>query len=376
MFFSSIIEFCIGMSFFYLILTLISTMINEFFMDKVGKLRQQNLLDGISGLFYDAQKVFDLYNHPLIRGLYQDEQILKTPGTMVSKPGEDSLERCREPFKDILKNLPSYIPSRTFVTALLDTLAPAKNANVPLTFLVLRNTVKNAPNARIQEALLPLIDSAKDDLAKARQNIEKWFDDSMDRISGWFKRQARWWLIWVALPVCIVLNADSIMVGKMLWQNDALRAAVVAQAEKKAKEPSGVPGPQQASKPGLTKKPQPQEKQQASGPEQTAGAMSQQPAQTTPATKDIQKEIRQDIDMLQLPVGWVLPSQREDKASVLIDPRAVPTDPESIFFKIMGLFFTTLAISLGAPFWTDLLNSFVNLRRCGNVPLKAGEKGK
>lgn len=361
MFIPSIIEFCIGMSFFYLILTLICTMINEFFMDKFGKLRQQNLLDGISGLFYDAQKVFDLYNHPLIRALYQDEQILKTPGTTVSKPGEDSLERCREPFKNILKYLPSYIPSRTFVTALLDTLAPAKDADAPLTFLALRNAVKNVPNARIKEALLPLIDSAKDDLVKARQNIEKWFDDSMDRISGWFKRQARWWLILVALPVCIVLNADSIMVGKMLWQNDALRAAVVAQAEKKVKETSSVPGPQQAPKPG------------------PAGTMSQQPVQTTP----IQTEIRKDIDMLQLPVGWVLPpqkedkaSQREDKASVLINPRAVPTDPESIFFKIMGLLFTTLAISLGAPFWTDLLNSFVNLRRSGNVPPKAGEKGK
>lgn len=374
MFIPSIIEFCIGMSFFYLILTLICTMINEFFMDKVGKLRQQNLLDGISGLFYDAQKVFDLYNHPLIRALYQDEQILKTPSTMVSKPGEDSLERCREPFKGILKKLPSYIPSRTFATALLDTLAPAKNFNAPLTFLQVRDAVKNVPNARIKEALLPLIDSAND-LAKARQNIEKWFDDSMDRISGWFKRQARWWLILVALPVCIVLNADSFMVGKMLWQNDALRATVVAQAEKKVKDYSSVPGPQQAPKPGETKKSLPPEKQQASSPEQSAGAMSQQPAQTTPATKNIQEEIRKDIDMLQLPLGWVLSCQKEDKASVL-DPRAVPTHLEPIFFKIMGLFFTTLAISLGAPFWTDLLNSFVNLRRSGNVPLKSGEKGK
>jgi hypothetical protein len=74
------------------------------------------------------------------------------------------------------------------------------------------------------------------------------------------------------------------------------------------------------------------------------------------------------------------------------DPRQVPvainyTNPDGskqrirffgkeIIFKVLGLICTTFAISLGAPFWTDLLNTFVNLRRGGKKPLKAEESKK
>jgi hypothetical protein len=36
--------------------------------------------------------------------------------------------------------------------------------------------------------------------------------------------------------------------------------------------------------------------------------------------------------------------------------------------KILGLLVTVLAISLGAPFWFDLLNRLVNLRSTGKPP--------
>jgi len=42
----------------------------------------------------------------------------------------------------------------------------------------------------------------------------------------------------------------------------------------------------------------------------------------------------------------------------------------TILQKIVGFLLTGLALSLGAPFWFDLLNKFVNLRVSGTKPDK------
>ena len=64
LFSSSIIDFCIGMAVFYLILTLVCTMINEYIIEKWRSLRAKTLLEGISGLFYDAQRCMNCTTIP------------------------------------------------------------------------------------------------------------------------------------------------------------------------------------------------------------------------------------------------------------------------------------------------------------------------
>ena len=357
MFDSPIIDFCIGMFFFFFIMTMICTTINEYIMDKLGKLRQKTLLEGISGLFYDAQKVLDFYKHPLVTALYQDEEAkiakIKLDEEKVKnneyKPGEDTLAVCAAPFKKILGKLPSYIPSRTFAAALLDILPKQdqkKNQEkFSQTVDSLRQTVIDCGNDRLKEALLPLINSAQNDLVKAQQNIEKWFDDTMDRVGGWFKRNAKRWLLVLGFVVCVALNADTFMVGKILWQDPERLAALVATAQKQA----------EGGKPVLKQ------------------------------NEDLDK-LREEVNKKssQLPIGWVWKEPEKE------DPRQVPVAIDykrpdgtvqrikffrkEIIFKVLGLICTTLAISLGAPFWTDLLNTFVNLRRGGKKPVTADER--
>lgn len=429
---SAIIDFCIGMSFFYLTLTLVCTMVNEYLMDKLVKLRQKTLLEGIAGVFYDKQKLNDFYKHPLITGLYNDDQkmswvqillaylskiLLYLPSTIVSPlliflrkyrdelakkikppqegdlPQNDSIMDCVKHFKDmkILRNLPAYIPTTTFANTLLDLVTRGNGAAAPpRTCAELREMINQFPNEKIKKALLPLIDAAPDSLEKARQNIEKWFDDTMDRVSGWFKRKARIWLLLVAAIVCLVLNADSIMVGRMLWIDKELRAVVVKQADKYIQEHPLS---------GTTVNP-------------SQGQGSAAPADSSNDAKKLKENINKTLNNLQLPLGWVCPKEEElntikseclksllrwvcakpddadqkkvegqikpedKKKPPIKDPRTVPTEGSPIFFKIMGLFFTMLAISFGTPFWTDLLNKFANLRKSGNVPPKAEEKKK
>jgi hypothetical protein len=341
---SPIIDFCIGMFFFYFIMTLVCTMINEYFIDKVGKLRQKNLLEGISGLFCDAQKVLDFYKHPLITGFYKDKGAKIADIELTKKkyyPGNDALNDCTIPFKKILEKLPSYIPSRTFAAALLDILPKKDQEGNQINNL--RERVIHCDNARIKGALLPLIDAAGTDIEKAQRNIERWFDDTMDRVGGWFKRNAKRWLLCVGFVVCVALNADTFMVGKILWQDPERLATLVTAAEKRADEGKKVINQNQ----------------------------------------DFDK-LREEInkEKSQLPIGWVWKPEEKDPRKI---PVAIKYKPNGsiqcltfswveILFKFLGFIFTALAISLGAPFWTDLLNSFVNLRRGGKKPATTAEE--
>jgi hypothetical protein len=353
-----IFDFCIGMTFFFVTLTLICSMINEYVIDRCCHKRKKFLLEGISGLFHDVMMVADFYCHPLIRGLYRDDQVPLKPDPNNPKlkldPGKDSIQKCMEPFNNIFKNLPSYIPGRTFATALLDILAPAKDSKDPQALKDIRNKIAGINNERIKEALLPLIDSATDDLDKAKQDIEKWFEDSMDRLQGWFKRNAKKWLFGVAAIVCLLLNADSIMVGKMLWENEVLRAAVVKQAISEA--PLHSPGTSNPANPE-------NQENDASKPDDEKKVVD---------SKDLHQKIQAEIAKLNLPLGWVWPEEGK------LDPRDVPMpkDPDKIIIKLLGILLTTVAISLGSNFWIDLLNNFVNLRRSGKVPPKSNGENK
>ena len=58
---------------------------------------------------------------------------------------------------------------------------------------------KDIKNARIDKDTLKLIKSfleeAEYDLIKFRTLLETWFDDMMNRISGWYKRKSQLWLL-------------------------------------------------------------------------------------------------------------------------------------------------------------------------------------
>ncbi len=72
--------------------------------------------------------------------------------------------------------------------------------------------------------------------------------------------------------------------------------------------------------------------------------------------QEVLKKKLKDIENLNLPIGWT-------KASS-------PQRFTEWIAKIVGLIFTAFAVSLGAPFWFDILNKLSRLRGSGRVPKK------
>ncbi len=159
-----------------------------------------------------------------------------------------------------------------------------------------------------------------------RASIEKWFDDSMERVTGWYKRKTQVIVLISALAVCFALNVDTFAIANSLYQDTTLRTSIVAAAEARVQQSTS----------------------EESGSELEVS------------------ELRDELSGLKLPIGW------SGDTGV---PNRMPGNFGGWVVKLLGVLFTALAVSLGASFWFDLLCKIVNLRASGKKPDKTEETG-
>lgn len=296
MFGSQILDVAIGLIFVYLLSSLICTVINEMFA-KILKLRTKTLRKGIQKIITgqkdtEDKNVKDFFEHSLIKSLS-------------------------------LTGHPSYISSREFALALIDIVAPNKQGTTRVFEDIRQAIIKKLPDGSyLKQALLLLISEAGENLKELNKNIEKWFDDVMERISGIYKRRLQLITLLVALVVGVGMNVDTLAITNSLYQDETIRSSIVAIAEETAKKSDFI-----ESDTSLTR------------------------------IKEIQTELQQ----LRIPMGW--------------DKSQIPSG-WGWLTKIFGWILTILAISLGAPFWFEVLNKFVNLRSAGSKPKTSEELDK
>ncbi|MDQ1537864.1 MAG: hypothetical protein QOE58_2257 [Actinomycetota bacterium] len=215
---------------------------------------------------------------------------------------------------------PSYLPAKTFAGALVDLLVPNPQG---------RTTVDDVRVAVIaldrsipfRGALLPLLNTASDDLTGFMASVEQWYDDAMDRVGGSYKRWAKRWAIVIALLVAIGLQVDTIAIGDALYTQGPLREAVAAAATNQTLCPQG------------------------------------QSLETTRACVD--KELAALNTSDALPFGWGS------------TPLPESGDVWGWLLKILGWGLTAMAASFGAPFWFAALTKLGSLRNTGTKPVRA-----
>jgi hypothetical protein len=334
MFGSTLLDIAIGLIFVYLLLSLICSALNEI-IEAWLKKRATDLERGIAELLLDPEgkkgMLQDLYKHPLISGLFKGDY----KSSLEKKLWDNITNRT---------NLPSYIPPRNFALALMDivlpgqantpsgaagatggstvpgsgatgaTVSPAASpagGTTPNPLQPFRNAIGGIQNNDdLKRALLALVDAAGNDVSNARKNIEAWYNSSMERLTGWYKRRSQAIILVLGLGVVIAVNADTIAISTSLSRDKAARDAVVAEAQEFAKQQSAE------------------------------GKPMERVGQYTDKIRN-----------LGLPLGW-----NEG------NPLSIPDECISWFLKILGWLITTVAISLGAPFWFDLLNKFMAVR--------------
>jgi hypothetical protein len=311
----TMIDVAIGLIVVYVLMSLLCSSFNEG-LESFMKVRSRMLERGIREMLNDngGHLTEDLYNHPLVNGLFQGkyDKNLVRPGNALYTG----------------TNLPSYIPATNFALAILDMVVPssatqqsgatgvlndagagASRADIAQT---LRQAAANFPVPYINKNLTVLIDASGNDLVMIRKGIEGWFDSSMDRVSGWYKRRTQILLFSIGLLLAGSLNVDTVHIVNRLLSDPAYRSSLVATAQEFAED------------------------------------------------KDMAhvKENNQKLQDLGVPVGW----GKDER----------PTEPWGWLIKIAGILATALATTMGAPFWFDVLNRFVVIRST----IKPAEKSK
>jgi hypothetical protein len=317
---SAMFEVAIGLMFIYLVLSLVVTAVNEL-IAQVTSLRARTLAKALPQIVDNAALLGNVLNHGMVNG-----------GASVSKgkavnPGVTTIGA-------------SYLPSKNFATAVLASLDP--NSPVP-GIAAVSQAVNNLPDSNIRDVLQSALAHAGGDIARARDNIATWFDGSMDRLSGVYKRHMQCIGFVLAVLIAFGLNLDSIRLGNAIWADTSLRSAVSQAA---LRITAGGDNNKVACD---------------AAPKYADIVIDQSPAERAVDC------LRQLESVRDFPIGWE-PGRFTQHA---ITRHVELFGWTGLLTKLFGLIMTVFAISLGAPFWFDMLSKFVRVSATGVEPKPA-----
>jgi hypothetical protein len=207
---SHVLDLALGLIFLFMTVSLAASAITEA-ISSLLKLRHGTLKQGIMALLNDKEfngLALQLYNNALINPL-----------------GSGLANSARE-----LTTMPAYISGKRFSEAFVETLSKV-HGQKPLSELIDAIT-----DEQIKQALTTLYNRAQHDERAFLSELETWFDDAMDRLSGWYKRQTQFIGFLAAFVVCILLNADALRIGTMLWQAPSLQVELTSASAENAKD--------------------------------------------------------------------------------------------------------------------------------------------
>jgi hypothetical protein len=96
-----------------------------------------------------------------------------------------------------------------------------------------RAAIDNLPDGHpAKRALQRFVRTAGGDRDKFIALIEQWFNGTMDRMSGWYKRRTQLFLLGYGAVLTLAFNIDTVHLATTLYRNGPLAAAVANVAEK------------------------------------------------------------------------------------------------------------------------------------------------
>ena len=305
---SPIIDIIIGLSFLYFLLGLITSSLNELIQTRLNS-RSKELHKAILN-FLDRD--WDAIADKVIKSPYV-RSISKTPD-----------------------KFPSYIPSNSFAQGIIDVIKGAED--LPETIPEIRKQIRDSEIIKgdAETWLLGMLDQSYDKVQDLYANIERSYNEAMERVSEWYGKKAKTTILLLGIATSVLLNIDTVNITQTLWKNKemarTLSSMVAGSMENIEKDGNGFEIKDDKGK-------------------LLYSVENEQ-------SENISHVVAQ-IGELPIPLGW--------------------SSDSFVFFKESGWYWTLLsmlagwgitamAIFLGAPFWFDLLSKVVNLRGSGGKP--------
>jgi hypothetical protein len=275
---------------------------------------------------------------PGMVGLLSSRAVVLTPSASLNRPADMSISG-KDFWRQKRRSLPSYFAPRAFATGVIDMVLPDATGHTSMA------TIKAAVNAIPDEyltlrlSLQSLAKAAGNDVGSFRLALEKWYDEHMKEVSGWYKRRVAKITLVVGAILVILLNVNAIAIARVLYTQDDVRAAISA----------------------------------------VASSSTQCPPDETQA--DCLKRVRSQLTSAAesgLPLGWLTVSECAEPGSNctfweqrgIVAPHEGPGLP--LLLLILGFAITITALVPGARFWYDLLGKLGSLSTSGPKPSPPG----
>jgi hypothetical protein len=315
-----VLDVVIGLVFIYLLYSLLATIIQEFIATYLG-LRAKMLMKGISRMLDDdvnAKGISDaFYGHPLIKYLGENKSYSK----------------------------PAYLSAKNFSKVLIDLLRgenvqPGQSYNPLIQQALITGKTIWGVSSEISPQTLSYLRSlwadAQGDVEKFSSLLEQWFDDTMERASGWFKRKTQFILFFVGLALAIIFNIDTISIAGKLSNDPKLAAQLADNASVYMQNNKEI--------------------------------LIQQFATPNSSVNTNNKVYKDQLDSIITKSNNLMNTANDLVKGNIKDSNKLlglgwGNKPNNFhWWSILGWLITALAISLGAPFWFDLLNKLMQLR--------------
>jgi hypothetical protein len=348
-----------------LLLFLVTSLVASAIVEAVGGLfhrRQKHLWDTLDLLLGNTSVadepqiksiVNELYKQPFITGLVPPNDRVKFEpadplGTVTADAGANEDGKAKAAAADVLPrragvrsaptqnrpktraSTPEELKRRYYGPASIE---PREFANALLSYIRGDHPAGTDQAAMLsklpkdlQAKLGVIVEAAGSTFVDLRTEVEEWFDRSMAAASAWYRKQTRWFLFLAGIALAAVLNVDAVHAAVTLYRDQEVRAAVVKIAEQVGEaECSTTPTTTIVAAP-------------ATDTEASATANS--------GNIDIECVRGKVGDSVGIPIGWT----NIDRGSGWIA-------------RIIGWLFVGFAVTLGAPFWFDLLGRALKVRR-------------
>lgn len=333
----AVLDVLVGLCFVFGLFSLLVSAATEVLMTLWAQ-RARTLVQAIRGLLPGDDLMRMLVQHPLVQGLGAAEHDSTSRG-LISKIWQKLSTVALSDGKRA--DFPSYLPSGVFADSLLHLLRSGglRKGEVGR-YDAMAALIEDVQHPELRTVLQALHDSSLDTSIPFRLRIQQWFDDTMQRASGWYKRLAHMVLFLVGFILAVWLNVDALHIAGALSVNGDLRKTIATKAADFAST--------QIAK-GAS---------MAVAPSASLPSGSPASAQDLNARLEVQMQAYNtavaNLDALGLPIRW----GKNEKLYVLANPLGA----------ICGWLLSGLAAAMGANFWFSILGGLLKMRLAGSKP--------
>ena len=307
--FMNVLSLAIGMITVYLVLALSVTAFNEAIAATLSS-RGKWLRRGVASLFScDARDRGDMaiakrvYDSPYIAYLQRGSRFL-----------------------------PSYLPAWNLLQGMLEAASTTRNRALA-TVDDLRHAAKELPEGSpIRVGLENLLATGDGTIEEFQQRYEAWFATFEAQVMAWYRQKTQLVVGGLSIVVALAMNVDTLQLVNQLATDPKVREALADQGTQLARQPDLAAAT--AALPAASQAP-------ASAPALLA------------AVETVQQRSA-SLNASGLKLGWTQAAWNNTWQS-----------PLSAFEKLVGLLLSAFAVSMGAPFWFDLLKNLVSIRAVG-----------